>query len=138
MLISKTTPQSSKNFLQELFPNRTYKSIVDKWNRSLDPSFSSVPFSEQEDKDLLEAIQNISSSNINWKEISRQFPSRKPETLFNRWTMIAPTDEVMNMKKKLLLQRGVKRIGRITRADEMEESVLDSDELVLVFKKRRV
>lgn len=79
----------------------------------------------------------MDNASINWKEISRQFPSRKPESLLRRWSEIASVDEVMDAKKETLLQRGVKSVGRSMRATESEENLLDREDVVLRVKKRK-
>lgn len=139
-LSMKVYSQCEKKFtrIAELFPNRSYKSVIDKWNRSLDPSFSTTPFTEQEDADLLEAVRGVDSTTINWKNISQQFPSRKPESLMRRWSEIASIDEVMDVKRESLLQRGLKSVGRNKTTSEGGENVIDREHLVLRVKKRKI
>lgn len=103
----------------------------------MDPSFSTTPFTEKEDNDLLEAVRGIDGASINWKNISRQFPSRKAESLLRRWSEIAPMDEVMDAKKDSLLKRGLKSVGRNVRAPASGDNAIDHENIVLRVKKRK-
>lgn len=81
--------------------NRNVKSVVDKWQRTLNPQYSTQPFTRDEDermKDILRANVTLS-----WTELSRQyFPHRHPQRLTYRWTETASDKEILERERALL------------------------------------
>ena len=100
--------------VQHQFPQRSARSVREKWNRTLDPSFTkSRPFSKQEDDLLKRVLQEklkdatASSSKINWFEMAREnFPDRRPEQLQQRWLYeLASNDDLLRKIKVDLLDQ---------------------------------
>ena len=98
------------------FPQRSARSVREKWNRTLDPAFNKArPFSKQEDKLLRRVIKTkledtTNVSGISWFEVAKaNFPDRRPEQLQQRWTYeLASNDDLLHkMKVDLLAQQQV-------------------------------
>lgn len=80
---------------------RAPKSVADKWSRSLNPAFSSKPFTKQEDAQLLKTMEQYNFNEIGWTELStKHFPHRHPQRLASRFAEVASD-------KQILLQAGL-------------------------------
>jgi len=109
------------------FPDRASKYVSVKWNRSLNPKYTTRRFTPSEDAALLQAVQkaisssdddhhdsistgdnNDKSDNISatmtssmtgkWMSIAKQFPNREPRVLQNRWLDIVSDKNVLRKK----------------------------------------
>lgn len=118
--------REDKTRVQNQFFRRSSRSTREKWNRTLDPSFTkSRPFSKQEDellkRVLQEKLQNATadSSGLNWFEMARQnFPDRRPEQLQQRWAYeLASNDDLLRKTKVDLLAKQKAAHGEKTQAD---------------------
>lgn len=69
--------------------NRSMKSVSDKWSRSVNPIYSTQPYTVEEDKALHTAIEKADPLTDDWRSISEQFPTRNPRSLFYRWVELA-------------------------------------------------
>jgi Myb-like DNA-binding domain len=96
---------------------RSTKSVVDKWNRSINPLYSTRPFTEEEDKALLQAMRSslarnnqaagttsVDAHHIGWTELSQKyFANRHPQRLQNRWSELATDQDIINRERAKLL-----------------------------------
>ena len=87
------------------FPHRAQTRVAGKWDRSLDPSVSHVPFSDGEDKRLLAAVKTLGSSEGSFVSISKQFPDRTGEILWYRWTQLADKNDVVSKLSNRLIEK---------------------------------
>lgn len=107
------------------FSNRSTKSVSDKWNRSLDPAYSSRPFTPQEDKKLLQIRQAFPE--MGWMRLSLEhFPTRHGQRLAHRWTELVDQDQLCATTK---LVKARKRQGTDAHA------VLTEDDFVIQVKQ---
>ena len=94
---------------------RSTKSVVDKWNRSINPAYSTKPFTTEEDEALLKVMRSVLGSrselgdvqsqlqHIGWVELSQTyFPHRHPQRLQNRWSELATDQDIINREKAKL------------------------------------
>ena len=67
-----------------LLPDRSSKLVMDKWNRCLNPIYSTQPFTQAERKKLLSFVKKSHGlESGDWKAIAKKFPSRNPRSLFS-------------------------------------------------------
>ncbi|GKY94335.1 hypothetical protein MPSEU_000399400 [Mayamaea pseudoterrestris] len=86
------------------FPNRSTKAVSDKWNRSLDPAYSSRPFTPQEDAKLLRLVREY--PDLGWTRLSHEhFNSRHGQRLAHRWTELADHDAIVAQSKLVQSRR---------------------------------
>lgn len=97
---------------------RGSKSVVDKWNRSINPEYSTKPFTKDEDEALLLVMRSSLSQNhlnhcgdaqfqrhIGWTDLSHNFfPNRHPQRLQNRWSELATDQDIINRERAKLLK----------------------------------
>jgi Myb-like DNA-binding domain len=93
---------------------RGAKSVVDKWNRSINPDYSTRPFTREEDEALLQVMRSSISQNnasdcgnqhIGWVDLSHKFfPNRHPQRLQNRWSELATDQDIINRERAKLLK----------------------------------
>mmetsp|Transcript_20263 Transcript_20263/g.40444 ORF Transcript_20263/g.40444 Transcript_20263/m.40444 type:complete len:558 (+) Transcript_20263:51-1724(+) len=76
------------------FPLRQPSSLWEKWNRNLDPSFSRSPWTAEDDRKLLDAVETVGQHNF--KEIANLFPNRTKKQLLHRWNEIVPIKQLLN------------------------------------------
>jgi len=102
MKVYRDADKKALNMAADHFPNRSARSVTDKWKRSLDPEYSSRPFTPQEDEELLNAMRRHGNA-IGWKELSEKyFSGRHPHRLMNRWVEIAPDDDILTRSSRQL------------------------------------
>lgn len=128
-------PSSSQSSSQDLFlaaahcHGRSTKSVVDKWNRSINPEYSSRPFTPHDDEALMQVMRSTltsaattnaaanatdagSSNNnnntttgpigIGWTELSQKhFPDRHPQRLQSRWSELASDQDILDRERAL-------------------------------------
>jgi len=88
-------------FLTSTHYARSNKSVVDKWQRSLNPEYLARPFTPAEDAALLAAVRG--NETIGWRELSQQhFPNRHPQRLMNRWSEIGSDQDILSRERALL------------------------------------
>ena len=76
-----------------MLPNRSGKLVMDKWNRSLNPIYSTQPFTKAENERLVSAVkENNVNSSSDWKIIARMFPLRNPRSLLSRYLELTKDD----------------------------------------------
>jgi hypothetical protein len=79
--------------------HRSPKSVADKWKKSLDPGHSSLPFTDDEDAELV----RVASANpsTGWAELCRaHFPSRHPERVAKRWAEVATNEQILERERR--------------------------------------
>ena len=109
-------------------PWRAPHSVIDKWDRSLNPAYSVQPFSKKEDQELMEIMRR--NPELGWKEISDQFfPRRHPHRIMNRWSEIAKDEDI-------LIRYG-DGLRKHIQADQLKEGDVDATEYVVKLKKAR-
>jgi Myb-like DNA-binding domain len=87
---------------------RTIKSVADKWQRSINPDYSSRPFTTAEDQRLLAVLR--SQPAMGWSELSSlHFKDRHPNRLLSRWSELATDQDIVNREQAL--QAGVGSVG---------------------------
>ena len=90
-------------------PYRQPYKVVKKWERSFSPRFSYKPFSKEEDAKLLAAVR-ASAVGTPFSEIARKsFPNRSSDKLYQRWSKIAPDEEVVKKSVPSIVRSGLKR-----------------------------
>lgn len=114
--------------LQAHFPGRSNKSVGEKWDRSLNPEYSSRPFTPEEDRILLEAIR--ASPDTGWAELSERFDSRHPRSLYHRWDQIATEQDLLLKYDATVKQEGARR-GIVKKG-----GLLSSDDFAVVAAKQ--
>lgn len=78
--------------------HRNFKSVADKWDRSLNPEYSTKPFTKEEDAALIEIVR--SNPQCGWTAISvDHFPHRHPHRLANRWSEVATDKDIVDREK---------------------------------------
>jgi hypothetical protein len=96
---------------------RSTKSVVDKWNRSINPAYTTKPFTADEDAELLKVMRSIllghhhgmghgqkstaqkstAPNHIGWVELSQTyFPHRHPQRLQSRWSELATDQDIID------------------------------------------
>jgi hypothetical protein len=80
---------------------RGTKSVVDKWNRSINPEYSSQPFTQQEDEALMRVMRETV---LGWTELTQlHFPDRHPQRLQSRWSELASDQDILDRERELLV-----------------------------------
>jgi len=143
------------------FPGRSSKSVSDKWNRSLNPEYSTRPFTKEEDNRLLSVMKqqqavaptgNSRGESIGWTDLCRQyFPNRHPQRLANRWSEIASDNDILAHSGRKSIIKEKKRKSDNGRPYEVKRertkvavasgAALTADDFVLQIvntKKRKV
>lgn len=83
----------STSQVASLLPNRSNKLVSDKWNRCMNPIYSTQPFSKSENERLVSAVKesNVNASS-DWKVIAKMFPLRNPRSLLSRYLELTKDD----------------------------------------------
>jgi Myb-like DNA-binding domain len=95
---------------------RSTKSVVDKWNRSINPAYSTKPFTKEEDEALLSVMRSALNvvddtltdlqkhpQHIGWTQLSQSyFPHRHPQRLQSRWSELATDTDIVNRERARL------------------------------------
>ena len=109
------------------FP-RGNKSVVDKWQRALNPAYLARPFSKEEDKALMDVVRSL-GNNVGWAKLSEQyFPDRHPHRLMVRWADLASDKDILEREGDILAKPRGKRKSDV-------RSSLSSDDLVVQVVK---
>ena len=82
---------------------------MDKWNRSLNPVYSTQPFTKVEDRKLLLAVKETNIKSRDWKVVSRMFPLRNPRTLLSRYLDLtnSKNSQVLNDQEEADTENGM-------------------------------
>ena len=89
------------------FPNRSAKSVAEKWVKELDPALSHRPFAPDED----EILQEDSGQ---WSSIDKKFPNRTRNDLKRRWTELADEHTVATHCEDRMISKVVGRRGGVS------------------------
>lgn len=109
------------------FSDRSSKAVSEKWDRSLNPAYTSKPFTPSEDKIVLEAVRQ--SPDAGWAELSKLFTSRHPRSLNHRWNEIATEEDLLLKYGTKMKQQGARR-GLVK-----SDGLLSSDDFVVRVKQ---
>lgn len=104
--------------------------MAEKWNRSLNPEFTTRSFTPEEDQALLDAVR----SNTPWSDIARQFHRFQIQRLYRRWEFLATDDELAQYAKDALKRKEGAKRGLVGSG---EDALLDPEDFVLQVKKKR-
>jgi hypothetical protein len=119
---------------------RGTKSVVDKWCRSLSPAYLTRPFTEAEDKALVQTVRSM-GNNIGWTELSeKHFPDRHPHRLMARWTDLASDKDILEREDDLFAQaRRIRKRGAVSNdGNDRDMATLTKEDFVVqVVKKLR-
>lgn len=95
----------SGNPNSEHFQHRAQARVITKWERSLNPAVSRMPFTEAEDEKLLAAVKELGPNEGSFVSIAKQFPNRNDEALWNRWVLLADEDDVASKLSNRLMNK---------------------------------
>ena len=84
---------SSAVYYASNYMQRSVKSVRDKWERALNPEYTTKPMNRRQDELLRKVVRE--NPQLGWRDISDQFfPDRHPQRLANRWSEIANREEI--------------------------------------------
>jgi hypothetical protein len=113
-------------------PHRANKSVVEKWQRSLNPEHSSRPFTKQEDRAFLAAAR--ANPEQGWTELARRHcPDRHPQRLAARWSELASDQDILARSGESIVKQRAKRSFGVN-ADE--DARLNLDDFVVQVQKK--
>lgn len=119
------------------FPHRALPQVIRKWERSLNPSVSRMPFTPDEDEKLQRAVKELSPDEYgSFALIARQFPNRTHEALWKRWALLADEEDVASKLSHRLIS---KRFGGGKKGIMLRDEdglMLSADDFVLRKKKK--
>lgn len=119
------------------FPHRAQIRVTSKWNRSLDPTVSYVPFSAAEDDKLLAAVNEVGfeSSSGPMASIVKMFPNRSRDQLWTRWTELAEENEIASKLRSRLVEKSFGRKKGLLGNDG--DGLMHIDDFVIQKKKKK-
>jgi hypothetical protein len=129
MKVYRDSP-SPLTFAARHFPNRSGKSVYEKWTRALNPEYASKPFTEKEDEELLAAVEKAGGTD-NFASIAKLFPDRKTRSLVIRWEELAKDEDLSKKINNSLVKRSIARAGTV---GETGEALLSPDDFVVRLK----
>ena len=77
--------------IAKMIPNRNARQCHDRWCFYLSPTVKKTPWTEEEEKQLIDLINTIGP---HWVSISKQMPGRTDTQIKNRWNVIKRRNEV--------------------------------------------
>lgn len=116
-----------------LFPNRASKSVSLKWYRSLDPKYSTQPFTARDDAALLAAVKSSRRGTINWNDISKIF-ARHPSRVLNRWLELATKQDICEMRRDSFIKSMIAQPRLFGDGDAHDGHLLNLDDFVVCAK----
>lgn len=129
MKVYSESPSSAVYLASGHLPWRSPMTVMSKWERSLNPAFSTGPFSKTEDQELLKVMRQ--NPKMGFKEIATMFfPHRHPQRLMNRWSEMATDKDILDRCGDQLVKEG-------QGAGEGNRGELDASEYVVQVKKVR-
>ncbi|OHT03644.1 hypothetical protein TRFO_28895 [Tritrichomonas foetus] len=81
-LMSASSPFKSWEKVASMIPNRTARQCRDRWFNYLSPSIRHDPWTDEEDRKLIELINNFGT---HWSQIAKYFEGRSDNHVKNRW-----------------------------------------------------
>jgi len=91
----------------EKLPHRNADQCYQRWHHCLDPAINKEPWSEKEDKILIDAHKQLGNK---WVAISKHLPGRTDKAIRNRWRSIEESTYKTcpwTVDEDLALQQGV-------------------------------
>ena len=90
------------------FSDRSSAQVSHKWTRTLNPAIDTSPLTHEEDLKLREVVQTMPSDQT-WPDLAREhFPTRGAYQIYQRWTELATTREVVSKYATSTLLQGIK------------------------------
>lgn len=87
-------------------PRRASQSITAKWYRSLNPFYSTTPWTPGEDQRLIDVVKANNEMVMSWSELAQKyFPDRNPRTIQARWTEVASSHDFLQKYGEALKKR---------------------------------
>ena len=130
---SESEPKQALFLSTGHIPNRSRSSVSEKWDRSLDPSFSPEPFTKEEDQELMEVMR--ANPGMGWKEIATKFfPHRHPHRLVNRFSELAEDQDILDRFGNQLLKKS--KDGNLEHSGSV--SAVATDYVVKIKKRVRM
>ncbi|KAL3780484.1 hypothetical protein HJC23_012569 [Cyclotella cryptica] len=115
------------------FPHRAQIRVASKWNRSLDPTVSRIPFTATEDNKLLAAVNEVGSGQM--ASIVKMFPNRSCGQLWTRWTELAEENDIASKLQSRLIEQSFGRKRGLLGTEG--DGLMRTDDFVLQKKKRK-
>eukprot|EP01031_Cornospumella_fuschlensis_P033329 gene33329-40316_t len=83
--------------IAEGIPGRTSKQCRERWTNCLDPTIKTIPFTEEEDAELLRLQSEIGNK---WAEIARSLPGRTENHVKNRFKTLSRQSQLQNIDEQ--------------------------------------
>ena len=110
--------------LLSIVMNKTKRQLKDRWCKYLDPKINNSPWSEEEDKLLIEKYKEIGNK---WCILSKYFDRRTDNSIKNRWKYLVRNSQ--NAKTFTKKERTVKMVTFIDKSkvskEQIESNTLD-------------
>lgn len=81
-LVNQYGPEAMSTIARKLSTSRSVKQCRTRWTENLDPSISKAPFSDLEDRRIVELFLKFGAK---WMDFSKELISRPPQRLKDRW-----------------------------------------------------